>query len=450
MSSSLASIASSSASDRKAASTAASGGGSIARFRNARTSPSLRHLICKHSASSGVRIISGVVKSASSLCSVFVEYRWKQYPSRTRPARPRLCRELARLHHAVTSELMRVTGSYRVSRTRPASTTKTTSSIVTDVSAMFVAITTLRTPAGGFENVRRCSSLLRVLCSGISTNRSWTSSRVPSKRSWHPRISAIPGRKIKIAPSSYSSAMSATKSPMSSRFTTDSSRVCKHRIVLSEYPGYSARVSSAIVSDAPRSSDAFSSALAFLLFDPPPLSPPPLSGLKVRLGPRPPFAAALPSAYSPSGSHTYPVASIASSRRYSATGNVRPGISTHPHSPGTTASKYVLKSDAFTVALMATSVKSSRRSAKSRSTTSRKSLSRSRSCTSSTTTCDTPARSGSLCRRRSKMPVVQKRSRVSLLCRDSRRMEYPTTPPTRSRRSAATRSATAIALNRRG
>jgi len=49
---------------------------------------------------------------------------------------------------------------------------------------------------------------------------------------------------------------------------------------------------------------------------------------------------------------------------------------------------------------------------RSRRTMSRKSLSRLRSCTSSTTTCDTPPRSVSPSRRRKRMPMVQNRMRV--------------------------------------
>ena len=54
---------------------------------------------------------------------------------------------LARLHRAVTRDDIRDDGSYWVSLTRPLSMTNTTSSMVMDVSAMFVAAT-LRTPGG--------------------------------------------------------------------------------------------------------------------------------------------------------------------------------------------------------------------------------------------------------------------------------------------------------------
>ena len=213
--------------------------------KNSRTSPSRRILIWRHKASRGVRKISGVVKSAS-FASCALEYRWKQYPSRTRPARPRRCLLLARLHHAVTRLDMRLAGSYWVSRTRPPSMTKTTSSMVIEVSAMFVAMTTLRTPGGGLLKVRRCSSEDSVECSGMSMNRFSASSSDDARRSCRPRISAMPGRNIKIAPSSYSSAMSCTSISMSSMLIFSSSTVCRHLSVLSPYPGYKALVSSVI------------------------------------------------------------------------------------------------------------------------------------------------------------------------------------------------------------
>ena len=144
----------------------------------------------------------------------------------------------------MTRDDIRLDGSYWVSLTRPLSMTNTTSSMVMDVSAMFVAMTTLRTPGGGLLNVRRCSSEDRVECSGISMNRFSTSSSDDARRSCKPLISAMPGRKIKIAPSSYSSAMSCTSISMSSMFIFSSSTVCKHRRVLSLYPGYIALVSS--------------------------------------------------------------------------------------------------------------------------------------------------------------------------------------------------------------
>ena len=173
---------------------------------------------------------------------------------------------------------------------------------------MLVAITTLRTPFGGVENVSRCSSLLRVLCSGTSTNLFSTSASSASRRSCKPRISAIPGRKTRMAPSSYSSAIFATSASMSSRLIFSSSTVCKHRSVASEYPGYDARVSSVTssISDV-RSADSFAARATFAALDAPD-APPPDRGLNVRFAPpatlRESAFACDPAAYSPSGSTT--------------------------------------------------------------------------------------------------------------------------------------------------
>ena len=120
-----------------------------------------------------------------------------------------------------------------LSLTLPQSMTNTTSSIVMDVSAMLVARTTcshaprawvrascfservvemlthslthsltLRTPGGGVENVRRCSSLVSVECSGMSKN-SGRSVMLDASMSCSVRISAMPGRNTRMAPSSY-------------------------------------------------------------------------------------------------------------------------------------------------------------------------------------------------------------------------------------------------------
>ena len=53
-------------------------------------------------------------------------------------------------------------------------------------------------------------------------------------------------------------------------------------------------------------------------------------------------------------------------------------------------------------------------------------------------------------RMKPRAPVVQNSSRVACDAFDSNRIEYPTVSPMLSQRSAATRSATEIALRRRG
>ena len=120
--------------------------------------------------------------------------------------------------HAVSNDDVRVFALNRVSRTLPASMTNTQSSIVIDVSAMFVDMTTLRTPGAGLENARFCSSAVSVECKGTSKyfgggflssssscelgarcSFSYSEAR---RRSCNALISPIPGRKTRMAPSS--------------------------------------------------------------------------------------------------------------------------------------------------------------------------------------------------------------------------------------------------------
>jgi hypothetical protein len=90
---------------------------------------------------------------------------------------------------------MPVSGSYSVSLTRPESTTYTTSGIVTDVSATFVATTILRRVVG--KNTIFCSALDRFACNGrISTGPRF----VDCSSATHWRISITPGMKTRMAP----------------------------------------------------------------------------------------------------------------------------------------------------------------------------------------------------------------------------------------------------------
>ena len=85
--------------------------------------------------------------------------------------------------------------------------TLTTSSIVMDVSAMFVAMTILRVPAGGCSNITFCSAVLRVLCSAMRYCEFNVAARTVGllpKDSCNLLISARPGMKIKMAPGSMS------------------------------------------------------------------------------------------------------------------------------------------------------------------------------------------------------------------------------------------------------
>ena len=72
------------------------------------------------------------------------------------------------------------------------------------------------------------------------------------------------------------------------------------------------------------------------------------------------------------------------------------------------------------------------------------------SCASSTNTCVTPSSFGSSASRRSSTPVVQKVTLVRRETTTSPRVAYPTTSPTASPRSSATRRATVTAATLRG
>mmetsp|Transcript_42901 Transcript_42901/g.105797 ORF Transcript_42901/g.105797 Transcript_42901/m.105797 type:complete len:276 (-) Transcript_42901:1512-2339(-) len=106
------------------------------------------------------------------------------------------------------------------------------------------------------------------------------------------------------------------------------------------------------------------------------------------------------------------------------------------------------------VALMSTTVRCGCLGMRSLSTRRSRSVCRSRSCTSSMTTCETVTGESPAQSMRSRMPVVQKRSRVSGPRFASSRTWYPTDEPdapgARSPRSDATRSATEMAAMRRG
>mmetsp|Transcript_31138 Transcript_31138/g.101471 ORF Transcript_31138/g.101471 Transcript_31138/m.101471 type:complete len:271 (+) Transcript_31138:1053-1865(+) len=118
-------------------------------------------------------------------------WRWRvkrctATPSRTRPARPRRWRALARLTATSSSVAIRRAGSKAFSFMRPVSTTKPMSSIVTLVSQMLVAMITFVTPSGARRNTSRWSSGGTPLCNGKTHSRSVgePNSRVPMSISW--------------------------------------------------------------------------------------------------------------------------------------------------------------------------------------------------------------------------------------------------------------------------
>jgi hypothetical protein len=65
---------------------------------------------------------------------------------------------------------MPVLGLYEFCLTKPGSMTKTTPSIVIEVSAIFVASTTFRAPSGVGSNILACMSLGRLAYMGQTIN----------------------------------------------------------------------------------------------------------------------------------------------------------------------------------------------------------------------------------------------------------------------------------------
>ena len=128
-----------------AAAAAPSPSGSIAALPGA--SPSC--LAAKTSSSRGVRSSSLARNGSSAQSCLRREKRCQQTPARVRPARPLRCLAAAWLIQLARSTLMRRCGSYPFSLERPESITYATSSIVSEVSAMFVLSTTFMAPLGG-------------------------------------------------------------------------------------------------------------------------------------------------------------------------------------------------------------------------------------------------------------------------------------------------------------
>ena len=114
---------------------------------------------------------ASVLRSASRIsgrmwglmpCSCSLAHRRQQMPGSVRPARPALCAAPAKETRSVTSRVRPLAGSKRAIRARPLSTTSRTPSIVSEVSAMAVASTTLRCPAGAGAMAVSCSRAVRL------------------------------------------------------------------------------------------------------------------------------------------------------------------------------------------------------------------------------------------------------------------------------------------------
>mmetsp|Transcript_7854 Transcript_7854/g.33403 ORF Transcript_7854/g.33403 Transcript_7854/m.33403 type:complete len:216 (-) Transcript_7854:1832-2479(-) len=142
-----------------AARTASGGGGSGVEASVVSGSRSgLVSMACITRLSSGIVEISGASFVGWFAADSFDVYSRTQTPGRTRPALPFLCAAEARLHQPSFSDEICVFGSNKSFFERPLSKTATTSGIVSDVSATFVANTILMKPLGAGSNARRCSA----------------------------------------------------------------------------------------------------------------------------------------------------------------------------------------------------------------------------------------------------------------------------------------------------
>ena len=135
--------------------------------------------------------------AASPRCSA-VDHSRIATPGASRPARPARCSAAAREIRSVVSRVSPVDGSSRGARRQPPSTTIRTPGTVSEVSAIEVASTTRRPSAG--RNARSCSAGGRSPCSGS------TSAPQPASAACVRRISAMPGRKVRMSPSCSASA----------------------------------------------------------------------------------------------------------------------------------------------------------------------------------------------------------------------------------------------------
>jgi hypothetical protein len=107
------------------------------------------------------RWISGTVFSSISSSKASRVKRRKHLPGATRPARPaRCCAEALEMGATVRLSMPapEPLALYALDLQKPGSTTKVMPSMVSDVSAMLVASTTLRAPSGVGSKMRACSS----------------------------------------------------------------------------------------------------------------------------------------------------------------------------------------------------------------------------------------------------------------------------------------------------
>ena len=104
-------------------------------------------------------MISAFIAGSSRRSCASVQSR-RQSPAQTRPARPRRCSARSRVRRSVSRRFMPELAENRLTRISPESITVVTPSMVSDVSAIEVASTTLRfpLPAGNGRSTASCSS----------------------------------------------------------------------------------------------------------------------------------------------------------------------------------------------------------------------------------------------------------------------------------------------------
>mmetsp|Transcript_98088 Transcript_98088/g.299904 ORF Transcript_98088/g.299904 Transcript_98088/m.299904 type:complete len:607 (-) Transcript_98088:932-2752(-) len=363
------------------------------------------------------RRISGVGISCRRRLKRAAVSKWKQKPSRTRPARPRRWSTSARDTNCSLSDDVLVGSWYLWLLTLPASTTKTTSGMVTPVSAMFVLSTTFRTPRRGRSKAFACSSPLSTLCNdNTSAFDGSPKMGCRPKRSDTFVISMRPGKNTRTAPSSRGTWLNFGESSISWRHSSTRSKlilvwsiVLNCRLVSSRYRVGSQRSASSSHAHS-SSSSTYAETLSFL-----PLDPETWKDIFC-VHPRPqPFLAK-----SLSSSHRYPDISTTSSSQKVSTGKVRPGIVR----VGTVPPKYRESFSTSRVADISTTFKSVRCCRRiCRSNRISRSQSALRSCTSSMKMCVTfDSAATPDCNCFNSTPTVQNSKRVESETRFSMRI----------------------------
>ncbi|CAB4818999.1 unannotated protein [freshwater metagenome] len=141
-------------------------------------------------------VISGSRCARRVPCSSLLQSRYAA-PGSTRPARPARWSAEARLMATVVSLVIPVRWSTLGTLACPLSTTTRTPSTVSDDSAMSVASTTRRRPAGDGASARSCSAGESAPANGYTSTIGGTvPSSIPSTR----RISGNPGRNTSRSP----------------------------------------------------------------------------------------------------------------------------------------------------------------------------------------------------------------------------------------------------------